>query len=180
MNERLEYLEETVNNSKHFQEKKNNIHNWHDDMRFKVQEVIIPTTPITQTTKLNHVDSTGTDTDHGLESDGDEIENKSTKVEQYQAIRESDSVQRAMTDLHRKSKLLLNFAIMNSTGFIKIIKKFDKKIPSFKGRFKDELKDGFICEDGKQITKLSEKMVGLFIYIFRNDDEFSIDDLVLN
>ena len=109
-------------------------------------------------------DMEGVDSDDEDDEDLTESQRKDAKVSAYQAIRESDSVQRAMTDLHRRSKLLSNFAIMNSTGFIKIVKKFDKSFPLREGMFRDVTKNGYICGDGEKIAALSEKMVSLDWY----------------
>lgn len=152
MDERLEYLEETVNNSDYFRKKQHEKKN-RTSMRFLIPSFV--------TTKF--ID--GHDEMEGLEFD-DDADNmtsnnpkKCAKVKAFEAMRESDSVQRAMIDLHRRSKLLNNFAIMNSTGFIKIVKKFDKTFPLRKGLFKEISSNGFICNDGTEISTLSEKMV---------------------
>eukprot|EP00611_Tribonema_gayanum_P031000 TRINITY_DN879_c0_g7_i1.p1 TRINITY_DN879_c0_g7~~TRINITY_DN879_c0_g7_i1.p1 ORF type:complete len:710 (+),score=202.63 TRINITY_DN879_c0_g7_i1:218-2347(+) len=48
-------------------------------------------------------------------------------------IRETESLQRAMSDIYRDLTLLRNFAILNYTGCVKILKKHDKKLaPSTK------------------------------------------------
>jgi len=108
------------------------------------------------------------DDDEGLdEVSEDEMVNlsdsirRNKKKQAKKVLRESDSVRRAMTDLHRRSKLLGNFAILNSTGFIKIIKKFNKKFSALKGTYAD-ISDGFICGDGKGVRELSENMESLF------------------
>lgn len=104
-------------------------------------------------------DMEGVDDSDDDQEDLTERQRKDAKIEAFEAIRESDSIQRAMTDIHRRSKLLSNFAIMNATGFIKIVKKFDKSFPLRKGMMKDVNKKGFICDDGNGIATLSDKMV---------------------
>jgi hypothetical protein len=74
-------------------------------------------------------------------------------------IREADSIKRDMMDLYRRAKLLGNFGIMNSTGFVKIIKKFEKAFPEKKGYFAFITKNGSICDDGRSATVLCDKMV---------------------
>ena len=74
-------------------------------------------------------------------------------------IREADSIKRDMTDLYRRAKLLGNFGIMNSTGFVKIIKKFEKSFPEKKGYFAFITNNGSICDDGRSATVLCDKMV---------------------
>jgi hypothetical protein len=49
----------------------------------------------------------------------------------------------------------------NYTGFSEIAKKWDRKFPKQKGRFK-----GKICDEGKQNELLASKMVGCIISIF--------------
>ena len=73
---------------------------------------------------------------------------------------EADSIKRDMTDLYRRAKLLSNFAIMNSTGFVKIIKKFEKAFPERVGYFSFVTENGSICDDGHSAAALSDKMVG--------------------
>jgi len=71
--------------------------------------------------KDDHKDHGPTTTDY--ESD-DELGNlsRSDRLKMQNELKASDSIKRAIVDLHRRSKLLTNFAIMNTTGFIKIIK----------------------------------------------------------
>jgi len=140
MQERFEYLEDTVRNSEYFNTKYNE-KSWGKRMSMRLRL----TSPAT--TKL--ID---------ISDEIEEAEDETNKIKTFEAIRESDSVQRAMTDLHRRSKLLSNFAIMNSTGFIKIVKKYDKAFPSRKGEFKEITSNGFICNDGKDVSSLSDKM----------------------
>lgn len=154
MDERLEYLIETVDNSEYFNTKKEK-RTWKEEMRSQMTTIISPKKLIDISNDMEGVD------DSEDEEDLTESQRKDAKVSAYQAIRESDSVQRAMTDLHRRSKLLSNFAIMNSTGFIKIVKKFDKSFPLREGMFRDVTKNGYICGDGEKIAAFSEKMVSL-------------------
>jgi hypothetical protein len=91
----------------------------------------------------------------------DEIElelNASERAQRKEKVREADSIKRALTDLHRRGKLLSNYVIMNSTGFIKIIKKFTKSFPRKKSDFKHIAEDGFICGDGKRVRGLCTRM----------------------
>ena len=76
-------------------------------------------------------------------------------------IREIESIQRAITDLHRQAKLLTNFGIMNMTGFVKIIKKFNKTIPHCKDNFESILKSNKFLE-GSESEALSDRMEVLF------------------
>lgn len=48
------------------------------------------------------------------DSDDDEIKDATGAIEEK--IRESESIQRDLVDLHRRAKLLINFSIMNVTG----------------------------------------------------------------
>jgi hypothetical protein len=64
-----------------------------------------------------------------------------------------------MTDMYRTAKLLHNFAIMNYTGFVKIVKKHDKTFKEHKGRFKKFTIESEVCSGGKDVGKLEERMV---------------------
>lgn len=78
-------------------------------------------------------------------------------------VREADSIQRALVDNYRTAKLLTNFVIMNYTGFVKIIKKYDKTFPSDrKGRYKKEIKAANICNEGKAVDALALRMEKLY------------------
>ena len=77
-------------------------------------------------------------------------------------FRESESVQRALGDQYRSCKLLHNFSIMNYTGFVKIVKKFDKMCPGHKGKYKEATKEAYICNEGKEVEELEERME--FVY----------------
>ncbi len=96
----------------------------------------------------------------GEDSDDDmELELTQNELAQHQnKVKEADSIKRVLTDLHRRGKLLSNYAIINSTGFIKIIKKFNKNFPEMKSDFKQLSEDGFICGDGKKIRGLCSRM----------------------
>eukprot|EP00934_Nitzschia_sp_Nitz4_P000939 Nitzschia sp. Nitz4//scaffold98_size77359//32605//35181//NITZ4_005548-RA/size77359-processed-gene-0.16-mRNA-1//1//CDS//3329560757//939//frame0 len=70
------------------------------------------------------------------------------------ALAEADSIRRALTDQYRTAKLLHNFAIMNYTGFVKIIKKHDKTLPERKGTLKNLLTSDQLFDEYKAIDKL--------------------------
>lgn len=82
----------------------------------------------------------------------------SDKKEKRAHIREADSIQRALVDQYRSAKLLHNFAIMNYTGFVKIVKKHDKLNKEHKGRYNQLIRPSNICDEGKTVEALSEKM----------------------
>lgn len=73
-------------------------------------------------------------------------------------LKEADSIQRALGDQYRTVKLLHNFSIMNYTGFVKIAKKFDKTCPRFKGKYKEAIKEANICNEGKEVEALEERV----------------------
>jgi SPX domain protein involved in polyphosphate accumulation len=74
-------------------------------------------------------------------------------------LREIESVKRAVIDIHRRTKLLENFAIMNTTAFVHIIKQFDSVFSEHKGRFSSMGNDDNICGGGLEASSLCEKMV---------------------
>lgn len=78
-------------------------------------------------------------------------------------VREAESIQRALVDNYRTAKLLQNFAIMNYTGFVKIVKKHDKTFPKYrKGRYKNDIKVSNICHEGKVVDALAARMEQLY------------------
>lgn len=98
-----------------------------------------------------HLSSSGDQpflTDAGLDAD-----------EYSEKLKASDSIQRAMTDMYRTAKLLHNFAIMNYTGFVKIVKKHDKALKEYKGKYKNFTVESEVCNGGKDVAKLEERMV---------------------
>lgn len=79
--------------------------------------------------------------------------------EYSEGLKASDSIQRAMTDMYRTAKLLHNFAIMNYTGFVKIVKKHDKTFKEYKGRFEKCTLESEVCNGGKDVERLEDRMV---------------------
>jgi EXS family/SPX domain len=78
-------------------------------------------------------------------------------------VREAESIQRALVDNYRTAKLLNNFALMNYTGFVKIVKKYDKIMPpDRKGRYKNDIKASKICNEGKVVEALATRMEKLY------------------
>lgn len=90
--------------------------------------------------------------------DDPDIQQPDNKHKESQ-LKESDSIQRAMTDMYRNSKLLHNFAIINYTGFVKIVKKHDKTFQEYKGKYKDMTEASSVCNEGSDVEKLSDRMV---------------------
>lgn len=108
-----------------------------------------------------HHDSTDTELTEvklPLMDDDPDIQQPDNKLQESQ-LKESDSIQRAMTDMYRNSKLLHNFAIINYTGFVKIVKKKDKTFPEYKGKYKDMTAASSVCNEGSDVEKLSDRMV---------------------
>jgi xenotropic and polytropic retrovirus receptor 1 len=81
-----------------------------------------------------------------------------------QRVREAESVQRALVDHYRTAKLLHNFAIMNYTGFVKIIKKYEKTAPKGRrGRYGTIVATrGAICGEGRAVEALAARMELLY------------------
>jgi hypothetical protein len=78
---------------------------------------------------------------------------------QSKNIGEADSIKRALEDQFRTAKLLHNFAILNYTGFVKIVKKHNKLIDEDRGRYDDMTEPFKICKEGKDVEALLERMV---------------------
>mmetsp|Transcript_7021 Transcript_7021/g.7743 ORF Transcript_7021/g.7743 Transcript_7021/m.7743 type:complete len:901 (-) Transcript_7021:67-2769(-) len=72
-------------------------------------------------------------------------------------IAEAETIKMSLVDQYRVAKLLHNYSMMNITGFVKIIKKFDKTIPFEKGKFKGSLVTRIMLNDGKAIDVLCNK-----------------------
>lgn len=81
--------------------------------------------------------------------------------EDVQRKRELDSIRRAIREYYRTTKLLENYAIMNYTGFFKIIKKFNKNFKGNKGKFKEAFEEVVCCE-GQEAEALGDRMEMLF------------------
>lgn len=97
-------------------------------------------------------------------------EHETGRVDKKQQIKEADSIKRELNDLHRRATLLLNFSIMNYTGFVKIVKKYGKSFPERKGQFSDLIKKDGICHEGKESEKLVSRMEGLYAKWFCDDN----------
>lgn len=84
-------------------------------------------------------------------------EDEDHDVDNDKVLAEATSIKRALIDQYRTATLLKNFAIMNYTGFVKIIKKHDKSIPDKKGRFKSILEPENLFDEGKGVDDLSKR-----------------------
>jgi EXS family/SPX domain len=95
----------------------------------------------------------------------DKIDDDETSLddETLKKLREAESVQRALVDYYRTAKLLQNFVIMNYTGFVKIVKKHGKTLPIGKaGKYKDLVRASNICNEGKDVEILVNRMEKLY------------------
>jgi hypothetical protein len=84
-------------------------------------------------------------------------EEEEGQVENEKVLAEVNSIKRALIDQYRTATLLKNFAIMNYTGFVKIIKKCDKTIVEKKGRFKAILQPKNLFREGSEVDALSKR-----------------------
>ncbi len=82
----------------------------------------------------------------------------------------AEKIRRNFIDQYRVAKLLKNYAMMNLTGFVKIIKKFDKTIPLEKGRFKKALDNQCMLNDAKAVDVLCGKYEKYYSEWFCNGD----------
>ena len=81
--------------------------------------------------------------------------------------REIESIRRALIDSYRTAKLLNNFAIMNYTGFVKIVKKYDKTFPpERRGRYQNDIQPANICDEGLSVDALATRMEVLYSHWF--------------
>lgn len=88
----------------------------------------------------------------------DDPDNLAQDTQEVKQIAVADSIQRALVDQYRTAKLLQNFAIMNYTACVKITKKHDKALPHRKGRFKTMTQTSNICNEGKAVEQLGERL----------------------
>ena len=98
--------------------------------------------------QAEHINLGGVDDDEDYEDDGQLDEKR---------LAEAESIKRSLVYQYRIAKLLHNFSIMNITGFVKIVKKFDKTVPSEGGRFADALESRNMLNDGKGVDLLASK-----------------------
>ncbi|GMH72957.1 hypothetical protein TrST_g2521 [Triparma strigata] len=118
-------------------------------------------------TALQEKRSTGKFANQTTDDDDDDDEEQMSLHldDKFKDLLASDSIKRAILDLHRNVKLISNYSIMNYTGFVKIIKKHDKTVPESKGKFKH------LCavtrfHDAKESEKLGEKMEKMYADLF--------------
>lgn len=124
------------------------------------RESIDAVAPLLTADKIN-------DGDNDNDDDHDHDPNNSTNNETIQQqIRIADSVQRALIEHYRTAKLLQNYVIMNYTGFVKIVKKHDKVVKhntkEKKGKYNDIIKASNICNEGKDLELLVNRMERLY------------------
>jgi EXS family/SPX domain len=82
-------------------------------------------------------------------------------------VREVESIRRALIDSYRTAKLLSNFAIMNYTGFVKIVKKYDKTFPKDRrGRYAKDIVPSNVCDEGLSVEALASRMEVLYAHWF--------------
>jgi len=112
-----------------------------------------------------------------FDSDDDEFGQGQSTIQKDKS-KEADSIKRAITDMHRRVKLLSNYAIINSTGFVKIVKKFLKQFPHKKDEYK-QIKEGFICGEGARVDTLSSKMEQHYATWFCGGNETEARSLLL-
>jgi len=174
---RLELLLDNVDYpANHNQLMINNIEN-NDNETEKKQQALLMNIVHRVSTMMKHGDggdttttndnNTGTPTNtvnvgdlshHNDEDDDDDIIHGSNKALDTSKIAEADSIKRALVDQYRTAKLLLNYVIMNYTGIVKIVKKHDKTLPSNKGKYKSAIQAKNLCDEGKDVEELANKV----------------------
>eukprot|EP00586_Coscinodiscus_wailesii_P022591 CAMPEP_0172520016 /NCGR_PEP_ID=MMETSP1066-20121228/291753_1 /TAXON_ID=671091 /ORGANISM="Coscinodiscus wailesii, Strain CCMP2513" /LENGTH=854 /DNA_ID=CAMNT_0013302695 /DNA_START=63 /DNA_END=2627 /DNA_ORIENTATION=- len=114
--------------------------------------------------------------DAGGEENDEDVQEKQENV--FTEMSEKESLRRALTYIYRTGKLLNNYAIMNYTGFVKIIKKFDKTLPEYKNEFK-EIFDQHMISEGKDAELLTEQMERIFAKWFCAGDRNEARALIM-
>lgn len=97
---------------------------------------------------------------------GKEIEEEEVTEADEKEEKLMDSVKRDLTHLYRTGKLLSNFAHLNCSGFVKIIKKFNKTFPEKKGSFSQIINDKMVNE-GVEVDLLCERIEKMYMKWFR-------------
>ena len=111
------------------------------------------------------------DEDEGLKVDTQVVEDnnkkrKNIQKEELDRVKKLDSIQRAITDIYRTSKLLHNYCILNYTGFSNITRLYDRTFIQYKGKLKDR-----VCEDyGAQTEQMSSKLEQMYSHWFCEGD----------
>mmetsp|Transcript_19151 Transcript_19151/g.41593 ORF Transcript_19151/g.41593 Transcript_19151/m.41593 type:complete len:856 (+) Transcript_19151:75-2642(+) len=103
-------------------------------------------------------------------TDEDDEDNEDDPNWDTEHVLKAATIRRSLTDQYRLAKLLQNYAMMNITGFVKIVKKFDKTVPSENGRFKDALEIHNMLNDAKAVETLSNKYEKYFANWFCSGD----------
>lgn len=91
-----------------------------------------------------------------------DLEQEAIRSKDARSVREIESIQRALVDQYRTAKLLHNFAIMNYTGFVKIVKKHDKTDLERKKHYKKTVEPDQICHEGKAVEAMANRMEELY------------------
>jgi len=113
---------------------------------------------------LKETDMNNTNISGAIEDDEDDLD------WDHEDLAKAESIRRSLVDQYRGAKLLQNYAMMNVTGFVKINKKFDKTVPSEKGRFKRALESQHMLNDAKAVETLSNRYEKYYANWFCNDD----------
>ena len=88
----------------------------------------------------------------------------------HEDVAKAESIKRSLVDQYRIAKLLQNYAMMNVTGFVKIIKKFDKTIPLQSGRFQSALESQAMLNDARAVERLSMRYEEIYAHWFCTSD----------
>lgn len=103
--------------------------------------------------------------DEVLEDTQVEEANKRNTQKELDRVKKLDSIQRAITDVYRTSKLLHNYCILNYTGFSEIARLYDRKFTQHKGKLKNK-----VCEDGLQTEQMASRLEHMYSHWFCEGD----------
>ncbi|GAX28880.1 hypothetical protein FisN_20Lh184 [Fistulifera solaris] len=115
-------------------------------------------------------DSNEDSTQRLLGDEDEDIIDRNANPEDARKMKEAQSIKRALIDEYRTAKLLHNFSIMNYTGFVKIVKKYDKTIKESQGKFKKIVTSDTICNGGKDVEGFANRLEFLFANWFCDRD----------
>ena len=82
-------------------------------------------------------------------------------------VNETESVKRALVDLHRQTMLLRNFAFLNYTALVQVIQRFNA---AFSRREVDVRMPGDYMYDGRLATGLGDRIVKIYAKWFTSGD----------
>jgi len=80
------------------------------------------------------------------------------KASVMQIQKETESMKQSISDLYRRTQLLSNYAIINTSGLLQSVKKFRRNLPDHMNKLQDIKDERNICNGGAGSVRLSNEM----------------------